>query len=116
MRPCPQIRTIGHRNADELRMDKDREAELEDVIEAVQARLRIQEFALLEILNALPRHNAVMLANGLRARVNEWSLGAGAQFTPIVDESACEQLTSFLGALDEGPPTQADARLDTFER
>lgn len=97
-------------------MHNDREAEIQDAIEAVQARLRVQEFALLELLLALPRHNAVALANGLRARVNEWSLGAGPQFTANVDESACEQLTTFLGALDEGPATQADARFDLFER
>jgi hypothetical protein len=116
MRPQQPIRIIRHHDIDGPNMQNDREAELQEAIEAVQARLRVQEFALLELLHALPRHNAVTLANGLRARVNEWSLGAGAQFTANVDESACEQLTTFLGALDEGPATQADARLDPFER
>ena len=56
----------------------------------------------------MPRHNAVTLANGLRARVNEWSLGAGPQFTPIVDESACKQFTTFLGGLEEAPRGQTE--------
>lgn len=81
-------------------MPKDRETELEEAIEAVQARLRVQEFALLELLSALPRHNAVALANGLRARVNEWSLSAGHHFTPIVDESACHRITTFLDVVE----------------
>ena len=97
-------------------MTKDREIELQEAIEAVQAQLRVQEFALLELLHALPRHNAVTLANGLRARVNEWSLGAGAQFTPIVDESACEQLATFLRALGEGPAEQTELRFEIQDR
>ncbi|CAG0933622.1 hypothetical protein RHDC3_02633 [Rhodocyclaceae bacterium] len=97
-------------------MTKDRETELQEAIEGVQAQLRVQAFALLELLHALPRHNAMTLANGLRARVNEWSLGAGAQFTPIVDESACEQLTTFLGALEEGPAEQAEMRFENQDR
>lgn len=97
-------------------MPKDRETELQEAIEAVQARLRVQEFTLLELLHALPRRNAVTLANGLRARVNEWSLGAGPQFTPIVDESACEQLTTLLGALGEAPADHQEMRLEIQER
>ncbi len=64
-------------------------------------RRRVQEFALLELLNALRRRNGLAVANGLRARVNEWHLDSGPQFTQTVDEAASEQLGTFLGALDD---------------
>ena len=61
------------------------------------------EFGLVELLHALPKEDATVLANGLRARVNEWALEAGPRFTARVDEMASEQLTSLLGALDDAP-------------
>lgn len=87
-------------------MGNDREQEIQEAIDAVLARLRVQEFALLELLHALPRHNAMALANGLRARVNEWARDAGARFTATVDENASEQLAAFLDVLDDETPTQ----------
>ena len=58
-------------------MDDSRELEIQEAIDGVLARLRVQEMALLELLVTLPRHNPIALANGLRARVNEWALSAG---------------------------------------
>ena len=97
-------------------MGNDREQEIQEAIDAVLARLRVQEFALLELLHALPRHNAMALANGLRARVNEWALDAGSRFTPIVDENASEQLAAFLGVLDEAPTIPAPLHIESRER
>jgi hypothetical protein len=87
-------------------MGNDREQEIQAAIDAVLARLRVQEFALLELLHALPRHNAMALANALRARVNEWALDAGARFTATADQNAAEQLAAFLDVLDDETPTQ----------
>jgi hypothetical protein len=55
-------------------MDDDREVEIQSEIDALSARIRVQECALLEMLSALPRHNALSMANGLRARMNAWAL------------------------------------------
>ena len=95
-------------------MENDRERELQDAIDAVLARLRVQEFALLELLHALPRHNAMLMANGLRARVNAWTLDAGPRFTPSVDETTSEQLATLLTALDE--PVSAQLQLETCDQ
>ncbi|HEV7915095.1 MAG TPA: hypothetical protein VGP22_15120 [Albitalea sp.] len=97
-------------------MIDDREKQIDEAIDAVLARLRVQEFALLELLYALPRHNAITLANGLRARVNEWALDAGPRFTPAADESASEQLATFLGALDDAPTMPAQLQVEIQHR
>lgn len=96
-------------------MGDDRERQIQNEIDAVLARLRVQEFALVELLCALPRHNAIALANGLRARVNAWALEAGPHFTATVDETASEQLATFLGALDEGLTIRAHSPLEIRE-
>ena len=83
-------------------MGEDREAQVREEMRAVLAKLKGLECALLEILQGLGKEQAAVAA-GLRARVNEWSLRAGSDFTPLVDEMASEQLTSLLGALDEAP-------------
>jgi hypothetical protein len=84
-------------------MGQDREAEVREEMRAVLAKLKVLECALLEVLQGLGKDRAAAVAAGLRARVNEWSLHAGSDFTPLVDEMASEQLTSLLGALDEAP-------------
>ena len=96
-------------------MARDHEAEIQDAIDAALAKLRVQEFALLELLQALPKPDASTLADGLRARVNEWALEAGPSFTARVDEMASEQLTSLLGALGEAPTMPAQLRLEIHE-
>ena len=97
-------------------MAKDREEEIRDEIGAVLAKLRVQEFALLELLRSVSSEQAARLANGLRARVNEWALDAGPQFTPRVDQMASEQLASLLGALDEPPTMPAQLQLEIPDR
>ena len=96
-------------------MARDHEAEIQDAIDAALAKLRVQEFALLELLQALPKPDAAALADGLRARVNEWAREAGLSFTTRVDEVASEQLTSLLGALGEAPTMPAQLRLEIHE-
>lgn len=84
-------------------MGADREAEVRDEMQAVLAKLKVLECALLEVLQGFDKDRAAAVAAGLRDRVNEWSLLAGSEFTPLVDEMASEQLSSLLGALDEAP-------------
>lgn len=79
------------------------EAALQAEIESLTARVRVQEFAMLEVLHLLSPKHGQLLAEGLRARVNEWALHAGPQFTPNVDESASAQLASLLVAMNEAP-------------
>lgn len=97
-------------------MTSDREAEIQQEIDAALARLRVQEFALLEVLQTLSSPHAAAVANGLRARVNAWALEAGHLLTPTVDETATEQLTSLLGALDEAPTMPARLLLEVPDR
>ena len=84
-------------------MTHDRESEIRDEMRAVLARLRVLEFALLEMLQGLTTDHAAVLAKGLCARVDVWSLGEGEEFTPLVDETATQQLTSLLCALGKVP-------------
>lgn len=84
-------------------MGADREAKLQDEVQAVLAKLRVLEFALLEVLQGYDKDQAACVAAGLRARVNEWSLTAGPSLTTLVDEMASAQLSSLLSALDEAP-------------
>jgi len=93
-------------------MENDREQELQDAIDVLLAQLRVQQFALLELLQLVPRHDAMALANGLRARVNEWTLAAGHRFTPTVDETTSEHLATFLTALDSPSPTPAQLQIE----
>lgn len=97
-------------------MTGDREEEIQEEIDAALARLRVQEFALLEVLQTLSSPHAAAVANGLRTRVNAWALEAGHRFTPTVDETASEQLTSLLGALDEAPTMPAQLLLEISDR
>ena len=96
-------------------MEHDKKEEIRDAIDAVLAKVRVLEFGLLELLHALPKEDAAVLANGLRARVNEWALEAGPRFTARVDEMASEQLTSLLGALDDAPTMPAQLQLEIRE-
>jgi hypothetical protein len=79
----------------------DREKQIQDAIEAVRARQRMHELALIEVLQAMPRHSAIEVANGLRARVREWAMLSGAMSVPAVDEAVSEQLATFLGVLED---------------
>lgn len=79
----------------------DREKQIQDAIESVRARQRMHELALIEVLQAMPRHSAIEVANGLRARVREWAMLSGAMSVPAVDEAVSEQLATFLGVLEE---------------
>jgi hypothetical protein len=97
-------------------LDDARIKQLQDTIDAIQARQRVQEFAVLELLHALPKANALAVANGLRGRVNEWALGAGAEFTSTVDEAVSQQLVALLGAVDDGAMMPAQLQLDMRER
>lgn len=69
--------------------------------EGMEARLKVQELALLEVLHVLSKSHGREIADGLRARLNEWALLAGPEFTPAADEAAAEQLTLLLEALDD---------------
>ena len=100
-------RSCRHRNQTDQHMSHDKEAEIQDSISAILARQRVLEFALIEMLHALPRSDATRLADGLRARVNAWALEAAPQFTQQVDEMAVEQLSSLLGALNQQPTLAA---------
>jgi hypothetical protein len=88
-------------------MGADREAEVRDEMQAVLAKLKVLECALLEVLQGFDKDMASTIAAGLRARVNEWSLLAGSDFTPLVDEMASQQLATLLGALDDAPASPA---------
>lgn len=59
-------------------MDDDRDIQVQDAISSVLARIQVQEFALVEVLQAMPRHRAIEVASGLRARVNNWATQVGA--------------------------------------
>jgi hypothetical protein len=78
----------------------DREKQIQDAIDAVRARQLMHELALIEVLQAMPRHSAIEVANGLRARVSQWTMLSGAMSIPAVDEAVSEQLATFLGVLE----------------
>jgi hypothetical protein len=82
-----------------VNLEQDREQQIQEAIDVVLARLRVQEFALTELLCALPRHSAMALANGLRARVSAWTREADPRLNSAVDERTSEQLATLLGAL-----------------
>lgn len=91
-------------------MDPSQETELRAEIDSLSTRVRVQEFALLEVLQLLSTQHGAMLADGLRARVNAWALQAGPQLTANVDESAAEQVATLLVAMAES--TRPVDRLD----
>lgn len=82
-------------------VDDDRETQIQNAIDSLLARQQMYEIALIEVLQALPRHRAIEVANGLRARVNEWARQSGAMLTPAVDEAVSAQLATFLGVLED---------------
>jgi hypothetical protein len=79
----------------------DREKQIQEAIDAVRARQLMHELALIEVLQAMPRHSAIEVANGLRARVKQWAMLSGAMAIPAVDEAVSEQLATFLGVLED---------------
>ena len=79
----------------------DREKQIQEAIDAMRACQQMHELALIEVLQAMPRHSAIEVANGLRARVRQWAMLSGAMAIPAVDEAVSEQLATFLGALED---------------
>ena len=81
-------------------VDDDRETQIQNAIDSLLARQQMYEIALIEVLQAMPRHRAIEVANGLRARVNEWARQSGVMLTPAVDEAVSAQLATFLDVLE----------------
>lgn len=81
--------------------DNDRETQIQNTVNSVLARQQIHEIALIEVLQAMPRQSAIEVANGLRARVDEWARQSGAVMTLAVDEAVSAQLATFLGVLED---------------
>ena len=82
-------------------VDDDRETQIQNAIDSLLARQQMYEIALIEVLQAMPRHSAIEVANGLRARVRRWAMLSGAMAIPAVDEAVSEQLATFLGVLED---------------
>lgn len=79
----------------------DREKQIREAIDAVRARQQMHELALIEVLQAMPRHSAIEVANGLRAHVRQWAMLSGDMSIPAVDEAVSEQLATFLDVLED---------------
>lgn len=77
----------------------EREAEIQESIDAVLVQLKVQELALVELMQGLSLREAKAVELRLRQRVADWIRDSENQLTPQADERAAGQLVRLLGAL-----------------
>jgi DNA-binding transcriptional regulator YbjK len=79
----------------------DREGEIKESIDAVLAQLKVQEMALVELMQGLSLCEAKAVEQRLRVRVSDWMRNSESQLTPQADERVAGQLARLLCALGQ---------------